>query len=156
MLARNALLLARLPSISTPTNVGARIWSRALMSLASMARFQACSRAMMRPVSSLDEFCANTGKTVRSKSAAIRKGLVMESSAPGCSFRGDQRGGAGHALPALVALNPGVNKTFTVNVRLALFDALNAKDTDNDGRVAVNLNAHIFVDCLRRLIFGRL
>src|SRR5690242_10790196 len=126
MLARNSPLRVRLPSVLTATKVRARSWSRVLVSLASMARFQACSRAMMRLVSSLDEFCASTGKTVGSKSAAIRKSLVIEFCAPGGSFGCDESGGAGDALPALVALDPGVNKTFTVNIRLALFDALDA------------------------------
>src|SRR5215467_7594747 len=70
MLARNSLLEEAPPSISTATNVGARSWSRALVSLASMAWFQAFSRPRTRPPSSLAEFCANAVKAAAARKAA--------------------------------------------------------------------------------------
>src|SRR5262245_57875525 len=72
MLARKALLLARMPSVSTPTKVGARIWSRSLVSLASKrdsrrVQGQRCGQFHRR------KNLARTRGTVKSNSAAIRK-----------------------------------------------------------------------------------
>src|SRR5215471_19112241 len=69
MPARNSLLEETLPSISTATKVGARSWSRALVSLASMAWFHAFSRPRTRPPSSA-EFCANAVKAAAARNTA--------------------------------------------------------------------------------------
>src|SRR5262245_6347757 len=71
MLARNSLLEETLPSISTATKVGARSWSRALVSLTSMALFHAFSKPRTRPPSSLVALCAKakTEKAARARNA---------------------------------------------------------------------------------------
>src|SRR5258708_24858983 len=65
---------------------------------------------------------------------------------------GDECGLAGDALPGLALLDPGVSETLAVNVRFAFFRALDAKDSDDHRGVAVNLNIHLLVDRLRRLV----
>src|SRR5258708_783383 len=65
---------------------------------------------------------------------------------------GDQGGLTGDTLPALALLDPGVSEAFAVNVRFAFFRALDAKDSDDHRGVPVDLNIHLFVDRLRRLV----
>ncbi len=68
---------------------------------------------------------------------------------------GDQCGLAGHALPCLLLFNPGVGETFAVNVRFAFLGSFHAKNSDDDGGIAVDLNVHFFIEGLRWLIVGR-
>src|SRR5260221_3664938 len=67
-------------------------------------------------------------------------------------LRGDQRGLAGDALPALALLDPGVSEAFAMNVRFAFFRALDTKNSDDHRGVAINLNIHLLGDRLRRLV----
>src|SRR6516162_1888168 len=79
MPARNSALEETLPSISTARKVGARSWSRALVSLASIAWPQAFSRPRTRPASSEFEFCAVLGKPVTIRSIATpQESFLME------------------------------------------------------------------------------
>ena len=61
----------------------------------------------------------------------------------------DESGGTGDALPGLILLDPCVNEACAVDVRLAFLDSLYAKDSYNDGSIAINLNAYLLVDSLR-------
>src|SRR6267142_5874627 len=68
------------------------------------------------------------------------------------SLGGNESGLARYTLPALALLDPGIGETLAMHVRFAFLRALDAKDSDDHGGVAVNLNIHLLVDRLRRLV----
>lgn len=67
----------------------------------------------------------------------------------------DERGLACNALPSLVLLDPSIREPLAVDVGLAFFNALYAKDSDYDRCVAVDLDADLFVYGLGRLVVRR-
>jgi hypothetical protein len=73
-----------------------------------------------------------------------------------CWLRGDQRAGAGDALPGAVDLDPGVGEAFAVHVGLSFFGALYAKRPDHYGGIPVHLHIALLGHGLGRLITRRL
>src|SRR5579862_9978335 len=65
---------------------------------------------------------------------------------------GDQGDLAGHALPGLALLDPGVYEAFAMDGGFALVGFPDAEDTGGDRGVAVHARGDLFIDSLGRLI----